>query len=174
MLIQKTKYHDRTKFVVKIHFIWEIVSQDILQWNNCYDKWSNTHDYIYIFVHIQTLLRFYWCMQFMIALKGFGRGDGGVSLVRHDLIQSKMEIFFRWLLNWPSSRVFRKAHPIINIGWYLDATSPTPKGITTPLYSLHQISKFGSLLQSFTFVLVRKKRFIISLLCCGVVYVFST
>lgn len=70
----------------------------------------------YIFVHIQTLLRFYWCMQFMIALKGFGRGDGGVSLVRHDLIQSKMEIFFRWLLNWPSSRVFRKAHPIINIG----------------------------------------------------------
>lgn len=29
----------------------------------------------------------------MIALKGFGRADGGVSLVRHDLIQSKMEIF---------------------------------------------------------------------------------
>jgi hypothetical protein len=51
-----------------------------------------THMMIYSFVCIQTLLRFYSCLQFMIALKDFSRGDGGVPFVSQDPIQPQMEI----------------------------------------------------------------------------------
>ena len=95
-------YHERTKHIdVRFHFIRENVSQGII----AVRKVATMDNPVDMMTKPVPLHKFKHCLdlvgvlQSLIALKGFGGGARGVSFMRLDCIQAKVEICYVCGLN---------------------------------------------------------------------------